>query len=77
MNKFAVGLCWAVELGCLIGITGIALKRNNECYKAECALHDEKMAHLGTQLEMVGKDYEIRVLKKKLEEVQAQEVEES
>jgi hypothetical protein len=66
-----------VELGCLIGIAGIALKRNNDCYKAQCELVDEQMAHFKTQIDMIDKDYEIKVLKKELEKVKSQEKEEA
>lgn len=72
MNKFVAGLYTAVQFGCIIGITGIALKRNKECYEAECELFDERMNHLNTQLEMINKDYEIKRLKKELEKVKSQ-----
>lgn len=72
MNKFLAGLYSAVQFGCIIGITGIALKRNKDCYDAECRLHEERMDHLSTQLEMINKDYEIKVLKKELEKVKSQ-----
>ena len=73
MNKFLAGLYTAVQFGCIIGITGIALKRNKECYEAECKLHEERMDHLSTQLEIINKDYEIKCLKKELEKVKSQE----
>lgn len=42
MNKFAVGLAQLIQLGCITGLTYIGLKRNNDCYKAECELSKKR-----------------------------------
>lgn len=77
MNKFVVGLCTLVELGCITGLAAIGLKRNNDCYKAECKLINEQVEHFKTQMEVIDKDYEIKVLKKELEKLKSQEKEEA
>ena len=74
MNKFIVGVCSVVELGCLIGLAGIAFKRNNDCYKAECELISEQTKHIHTEIECMEKDYEIKALKKELEKLKSQNV---
>ena len=77
MNKFIVGLCTVVELGCLAGLAAIGLKRNNDCYKAKCELLDERHKHLITIINCVAKDYEIEQLNKELEELKSQKGEEA
>ena len=77
MNKFIVNLCTLVELGCIVGLAAIGLKRNEDCYKAECKLIDEQYEHFMTQMKCIDKDYEIKVLKKELEKYKAKETEEA
>ena len=47
-------------------LTYIALKRNSECYKAECKLIDAQKQIFLKELEIITKDVEIEKLKKKL-----------
>jgi hypothetical protein len=64
-----VGVCTLVEMGCVIALAGIALKRNNDCYEAQVELADAKLNLTLAELKNVDKDLEIRALKTKLEEV--------
>ena len=54
-----------VQLGSIIGLMAIGLKRNNDCYKAEMELLDEQMKNFGLEYEIIKKDAEIRQLKQK------------
>jgi hypothetical protein len=68
MNKFVFGVCTLAELVGISLITGIALKRNNDCYKAEIKCIDVEHELLLAELKGVAKDCEIARLKKELEE---------
>lgn len=72
MNKFIVGLCTVVELGCITGLAAIGLKRNNDCYKAECKAIDLEFKLGLTEIERDMKDCEIKRLKKELDELKSQ-----
>ncbi len=69
MNKFVVGLCTAIELGCIVSLAAIGLKRNNDCYKAECKAIGTECKLLGKELELWSKDLEIKILKEELAEL--------
>ena len=55
-----------IEMCGIAALTYIALKRNNECYKAECKLIDAQKQLFLKELEIITKDIEIEKLKKKL-----------
>lgn len=75
MNKLVVGLCTVVEMVCLGGLAGIALKQNNDCYKAQCKLIDSELNCLSTEIELAIKNAEIRKLKEELAELKSQKEE--
>lgn len=74
IKDIVVGVCTLVEVGCVLALGGIALKRNKDCYDAECALVDEKLKHGLTQLKLIDKDYEIAQLKAKLRKSEKEEL---
>lgn len=61
-GKLIVKLGTGMELVGVLILAGIALKRNNECYKAEKEL-------LKVKLDGIFKDVEIYKLRKELEEL--------
>lgn len=69
MNKLITGVCTLVELSCMLALGGIALKRNNECYKAECKASNLEVKLIFTELENELKECEIERLKKELEQL--------
>ena len=73
MNKFIVGVCTLVELGCVMVLAGIGIKRNNDCYKAEIKLCEATTKLLSSELQCYVKDLEIEELKQQLENVQEEE----
>ena len=75
MNKLITGVCTLVELGCMLALGGIALKRNNECYKAECKANELEVKLIFTELESYLKGSEIERLKKELEELKGEKEE--
>ena len=67
MRKVMIGICTVVELGCIWGITGIALKRNKECLNAERELLQSKLNGFIKDLEIMTLKQEIEQLKKEHE----------
>lgn len=72
MNKVIEGICTVVELGCIIGLAAIGLKRNNDCYKAEMKLIDAEIELFKAQVDNIDKGAEIRILKRELETVKSE-----
>ena len=58
-----------IEVGSIILLGAIGLKRNNDCYKAELAQIDAERELFATQVMSVVKDAEIETLKKEVEEL--------
>lgn len=71
LKDVAFGLCSLAQMACVIGIAGIALKRNNDCYKAECKLIDSEHKHILAQMDGLMKDIEIAQLTKENERLKA------
>lgn len=69
LEKMVTGVMTLMELGGIALITGIALKRNKECYNAECELINEVYEHNLTKIDMIGKDVEIHKLKREVAEL--------
>ena len=70
INGLIVGVCTLVELGCIIGLAGIGLKRNNDCYKAELKLIEREADLSYATIDILEKDHEIKKLKAKIKELQ-------
>lgn len=72
INGLIVGVSTLVELGCIIGLAGIGLKRNKDCYEAECKLI-EREADLGfATLDILRKEAEIAELKDELNKLKGE-----
>lgn len=69
MSKTILGLCTFIELTGVAVLTGIALKRNNDAYKAEVKCIDLELALAFNELDSTMKDIEIDHLKKELEKL--------
>lgn len=67
MNKVLAGFFAVVELGSILTLAGIALKRNNDCYKAECKLAKVEMELACSDIAGIFKDAKIRTLEQELE----------
>lgn len=79
MNKFdklMVGLCQVVQLGSIIGLAAIGLKRNQDCYEAEMKLLERESDLFFATVDILKKDKQIEELEKELEGLKG-EVEES
>ena len=69
MKKDVLGvMAGIVQLGSIIGLAAIGLKRNNDCYKAQCELVDEQCKNIKLEIDMCYKDAQIKMLEKQLEE---------
>lgn len=75
MNKFVFGLCTLVELGSIVGLAYIGLKRNNDCYKAECRAINAEFDSMIKDVELGTKDLEIKQLKKELAKLKGEKEE--
>lgn len=77
-NKVVIGICNLVQLGSIIALAGIGLKRNEDCYKAEMKLINTEVELYKTKVDNIYKEAEIRMLKEELAELKAKkEAEES
>lgn len=70
MNKVLYGILKGIEVGCIIGLSGMALKLNNDCYKTKRELAETKLNFAFKDLECTLYKAENRVLNEKLEELQ-------
>ena len=71
LKDVVFGLCSLGQMACVIGIAGIALKRNNDCYKAECKLIDSERELILTKMDGMLKDIEIATLSEENEQLKA------
>lgn len=72
INGLIVGVSTLVELGCIIGLAGIGLKRNKECYEAECKLFERELDLSLANLDGLRKDIEIAELKDELNKIKGE-----
>ena len=73
MNKFVIGVCNVVQLGCIIALAGIGLKRNQDCYEAEKELINVKVDLFKARVENEIKNVEIKHLKEELDKLKVEE----
>ena len=66
-SRFIINVCTTVELGCMLALAGIGLKRNSDCYKAEIKLVNTQVELFKARVENEIKDVEIRQLKEELD----------
>lgn len=72
-DKFLTNMYDLVNFGCLLGLAGIALKRNNDAYKASCDLIDAEFKNIALDVENHSLKHEIEQLKKKYESNEGEE----
>lgn len=71
MNKdLIVKICTGVEIVSILSLMGIALKRNNDCYKAECELIETRGKLIDSEFKGLIKDIENHQLKDKIKELE-------
>lgn len=68
-KNIGVVLAGLVNLGSICGLAYIGLKRNRDCYKAECELIEAEYNKALTEIDNAIKDTEIKQLKSELEEM--------
>ena len=64
IGNLVSGLATLVELGCIVALAGIGLKRNKDCYEAEMKLLEREGELFRANVENLKKDYEIEKLEK-------------
>lgn len=76
MNKFdriMVGVCEVIQLGCILGLAGIALKRNNDAYEASCRALNAEIDGVAKEVEIWRLEREVKQLKEKYESEENEE----
>lgn len=73
MNKFIQGVGILLELTGIVGLTGIALKRNNDCYKAQMKLVDTELKCSFLELDNTIKENKINLLETELNKFKNEE----
>ena len=76
VKNLVTGVATLLELGCIAALAGIALKRNNDCYKAECKLIDTELKLLNKEIDGSIKNFKISMLEKELDELKKNSVKE-
>lgn len=71
------GIAVLIELGCISSLAVIALKRNRDCYEAECNLLEAESKLIYKELEVIHLNHEISMLKYDLNELKGKQEEES
>ena len=67
LDGLIAGLCTVVELGCIIALAGIGLKRNNDAYEAEMKCIDLELENINKDVEISMLNYDLKQLKGKYE----------
>lgn len=62
-----------VELGGIMGLTGIALKRNKECYEAQCEQVNTEIELIKEQLKNELNKMKIKELQKEIDELKSKQ----
>lgn len=80
-EKFVYGVCTLIELGSIIGLAGMALKRNQECYEAEIKAINLEAELCKKEIDGIYKNAEIKKLKQEVADLktkyESKEVEEA
>ena len=66
-DKFMTNVCGVINLGCILGLAGIAFKRNKDAYDASCQLLDAEFKNIEKDIKIHSLEYEVKQLKKKYE----------
>ena len=72
ISGVVVGLATLVELGCIVELARIALRRNNDCYKAECKLIEREADLSFATIDILKKETEIKQLKDELKKLKGE-----
>lgn len=63
LDNFVTGVAGLINLGCIVALAGMGLKRNNDCYKAECE-------NIDLRCEMLDKDIRAMTDKWKIDDLE-------
>lgn len=77
LGKFIYGVGFVMEVIGVVGLTGIALKRNKDCYKAEMKLVTTEGELFLANLHNSIKDRQIEELQKEISELKSEKEKES
>jgi hypothetical protein len=75
IGKLIYGVACIVNIGSILGLANIALKRNKDCYNAESKLIETEMDLIDVISECNQKDQEIELLKAEIDLLKEQEEE--
>ena len=77
LRGLVVGICTLAEIVGITVLTGMALKRNNDCYKAECKLIDAECELSKAEADKLSKDIQIKALENEIKQLKGEVEEES
>lgn len=72
-DKFLTNMYGLVNFGCLLGLAGIALKRNKDAYDNACGRLDAELKNIALEVENDSLKREREYLKKKYESKEVEE----
>jgi hypothetical protein len=76
IKDLVIGVCTLGEIVGISALIAMCLKRNNDCYKAECKLIEREADLCYSTIDILNKDAEIKELKKEIKQLKGEEVEE-
>lgn len=68
-DKFVYGACTLIELGSIVGLAVLGLKRNEECYEAQMECSNLRIKLIDKEIEACMKDCEIAELKNEVDDL--------
>ena len=72
-DKFLTNMYGLVNFGCLLGLAGIALKRNKDAYDEACGRIDAEFKNIELEVENDSLKREMKQLKEKYESKEGEE----
>lgn len=66
-DKFLTNMYGLVNFGCLLGLAGIAMKRNKDAYEAACGKINAEIENIALEVENESLKREMKQLKEKYE----------
>lgn len=70
-DKFVYGACTLIELGSIVGLAVLGLKRNQECYEAQMECSDLRVKLIGKEIDACINEGKIKLLEREVNDLKA------
>lgn len=70
-DKFVYGACTLIELGSIVGLAVLGLKRNQECYEAQMECSDLRVKPIGKEIDACINEGKIKLLEREVNDLKA------